>query len=170
MTYALMRTISAACATLFLMGCGQNPAAPSTTEPASEPPNGQSAVINPPSMAIQIMDDGAVSGAGSSAADDKFERGRVLYQRQCGACHSLDQNRVGPKHRGVVGRVSGVVSDYRYSPALQDLDLIWTAETLDAWLENPSQVAPGTAMGFGLRDADDRAAIIEYLESVSLEP
>lgn len=55
--------------------------------------------------------------------------------------------------------------DFRYSPALQDLDIVWDAETLDAWLKNPGAVAPGTSMGFRVRKPEDRAAIIQYLES-----
>ena len=31
-------------------------------------------------------------------------RGEQLYQSRCGACHSLDANRVGPRHRDVFGR------------------------------------------------------------------
>lgn len=118
-------------------------------------------------MAIQIADKGEVSEAGTHPPNARIERGQLVYQRQCGACHSLDQNRVGPMHRGVVGRAAGTVPGYRYSRALQELDLIWTPETLDTWLENPTQVARGTAMGFRLQDDADRAAVIAYLDSVS---
>jgi cytochrome c len=61
------------------------------------------------------------------------------------------------------------VPDFRYSPALQKLDLVWTAETLDTWLENPSAVAKGTSMGFRVRKPEDRAAIISFLETVTEE-
>ena len=88
---------------------------------------------------------------------------------QCGACHSLDQNRVGPRHRGIVGRKAGSVPDFRYSPALQKLDLVWNADTLDTWLQNPSAVAPGTSMGFRVRKPEDRAAIVSFLESMNAQ-
>lgn len=159
--------IRAAVAMLLLSNCGQHYAAPPTNEPASEPSPHHFVATNPSSVAVYTSDDGTVSEAGSTTTDDQIESGRLLYQRHCGACHSLEHNRVGPKHRGVVGRTAGGVPDFRYSKALQHLDLIWTAETLDVWLENPSQVAAGTAMGFRLRDAEDRAAIIAYLESAS---
>lgn len=103
----------------------------------------------------------------STASLALIERGQALYERRCGACHSLDANRVGPKHRNVYGRAAGAVSDYRYSKALQELDVIWTEETLDPWLENPAAFAPGTAMGFRLSKAEERTAIIAYLKSVS---
>lgn len=161
------RAICLACSVLLIAGCTPEAAVPALTEPVSGPQTEQPAKINPPSTAISTADQSTVSEAGSSQTDDTIEHGRRVYQRQCGACHSLDQNRVGPKHRGVVGRDAGGVRDFRYSRALQNIDLIWTAETLDVWLENPSQVAPNTAMGFRLRDAEDRAAVIAYLESVS---
>lgn len=97
------------------------------------------------------------------------ERGKKLYMAQCGACHSLDQNRVGPRHRGIVGRRAGSVPDFRYSPALQKLDLVWNADTLDTWLQNPSAVAPGTSMGFRVRKPEDRDAIISFLESMNAQ-
>jgi|GEM_PF-1079905 len=103
-----------------------------------------------------------VSGQG-----DLILRGAKLYQRRCAACHSLDQNRIGPKHRGLYGRAAGSVADFRYSPALQRLNIIWTAETLDIWLKNPTAFAPGTAMGFRVADPDDRKMIILYLKSAT---
>lgn len=167
MTQALVRLCVLSSALWLLAGCGAPQTAPALTEPASEPPPAASTEINPPSMAIHISDQGEVSEAGTHEAGALIERGERVYQRQCGACHSLDQNRVGPMHRGVIGRAAGTVPGYRYSRALQGLDLVWTDETLDAWLQNPSQMARGTAMGFRLQDAADRAAVIAYLESVS---
>lgn len=94
-------------------------------------------------------------------------RGESLYQRRCGACHALDRNRVGPAHRGVYGRAAGAVPGFRYSKALQALDIVWNNETLDLWLQNPTSFAPGTGMGFRLGKADERNAIIIYLQSLS---
>jgi len=93
--------------------------------------------------------------------------GEKMYERRCTACHSLDQNRVGPKHRGVYWRKAGSVEGFRYSRALSELDVVWTEETLDPWLENPPDFAPGTAMGFRLKNPEERQAIIAYLKSLS---
>jgi cytochrome c len=62
--------------------------------------------------------------------------GKTLYQA-CQACHSIDENDLGPRHRGVVGRRAGVVEDYAYSKALKDSGLIWDETTLDRWLRVP---------------------------------
>ena len=93
--------------------------------------------------------------------------GAVLYQQRCGACHSLDQNRIGPRQRGLYGATAGAVDDFAYSPALTDLGVTWSDATLDAWLQNPGAMAPGTRMGYRLPDAQERADIIAYLREVA---
>ena len=90
-------------------------------------------------------------------------RGKTLYQA-CEACHSIDQNDLGPKHRGVVGRSAGSVDDYVYSPALKNSGLTWDEPTLERWLTNPSALVPGTKMFFQLGDAQNRADIIAFLK------
>jgi cytochrome c len=93
--------------------------------------------------------------------------GEKLYKRKCIGCHSVDKNRIGPRHRGVYGRAAGAVTDYKYSKALKNLDVIWTDATLDLWLENPTAMAKGTSMGFRLKKPQERSAIIHYLKSLS---
>jgi cytochrome c len=88
--------------------------------------------------------------------------GKSLYQA-CQACHSIDENDLGPRHRGVVGRRAGSVADYNYSPALKSSGLTWDPTTLDRWLSNPSALVPGTKMYFTVPDAQSRADIIAYL-------
>lgn len=88
--------------------------------------------------------------------------GKSLYQA-CQACHSIDDNDLGPRHRGVVGRRAGSVADYNYSSALKNSGLTWDPATLDRWLSNPSALVPGTKMYFTIPDAQARADIIAYL-------
>ena len=92
-------------------------------------------------------------------------RGKALYQA-CTACHSVDENDLGPKHRGVFGRRAGSVADYSYSAALKASGLTWDKSTLDRWLTNPSQLVPGTKMYFKIDDAQHRADVIAYLEQL----
>ena len=89
-------------------------------------------------------------------------RGQTLYQA-CSGCHSLDDNDVGPKHRGLLGRHAGTVPDYNYSSALKASDLVWDRANLDRWLTNPQGLVPGTKMYFAIADAQTRADIIAYL-------
>jgi len=91
--------------------------------------------------------------------------GKLLYQG-CAACHSIDDNDLGPRHRGVVGRKAGVVPDYNYSQALKSSGLTWTEANLDRWLTNPSVLVPGTKMFFKIDDPQSRADIIAYLKEL----
>lgn len=94
-------------------------------------------------------------------------RGAALYEARCGACHSLDANRIGPAHRGVFGRRAGAVAGFRYSQALKASGIVWTAASLDRWLAGPPRMVPGTAMGVSVASAQDRADLIVYLKTVS---
>lgn len=93
--------------------------------------------------------------------------GQELYQSKCGGCHSLDTNRVGPAHRGVVGRRVASAPDYTYSAAIKKLGGVWTAARLDQWLQGPQKVAPGSKMFFAVADAKQRRDIIAYLTANS---
>jgi len=89
-------------------------------------------------------------------------RGKTVYQ-VCMGCHSLDEDDVGPRHRGVVGRVAGTVPGYAYSPALKNSHIVWGPDTLDRWLTNPQGLVPGAKMFFAMPSARDRADGIAYL-------
>jgi len=103
------------------------------------------------------------SSGRSSTLHGDATRGKALYQA-CSACHSIDENDVGPKHRGVVGRRAGSVADYAYSAALKQSDFAWDEATLDRWLTNPSALVPGTKMFFKVDDPQARADVIAYLK------
>ncbi len=95
----------------------------------------------------------------------------------CKVCHEVGEgarNRVGPHLNGLFGRTAGTVDGVRYSKAMQragSKGLEWHAEQLDAFLENPRQLVPGTRMTFrGLSDPEDRAHLIAYLRQYSASP
>ncbi|MBO6603299.1 MULTISPECIES: c-type cytochrome [Paracoccaceae] len=89
--------------------------------------------------------------------------------RQCSACHS-DQpgvNGVGPYLHGVVGRPKHTVEGFNYSDGLLATTGDWTPENISAFIENPREYAPGTAMAYnGMRDAEDRANLIAFLDTL----
>ena len=105
---------------------------------------------------------GATEAPSTTPVHGDPAHGRALYQA-CQACHSIDDNDLGPRHRGVVGRRAGSVADYNYSSALKNSGLTWDPTTLDRWLSNPSALVPGTKMYFTIADAQARADIIAYL-------
>jgi len=96
-------------------------------------------------------------------------RGAEIYER-CGACHSLDRNRTGPRHCGLFGRKAGSVPGFHYSRAMKESGIVWTPETLDKFLENPRKDVPGTAMTYaGIKDPKERADVIAYLERANAD-
>ncbi len=88
--------------------------------------------------------------------------GNMLYQA-CMGCHSLDENDIGPKHRGIVGRKAGIIPGYAYSAALKSSSIIWTPEKLNVWLANPQKLVPGAKMFFSVSSPKQRTDIIAYL-------
>jgi cytochrome c len=103
--------------------------------------------------------------AAPSGAD--VMRGQILYEARCGGCHSLDSNRVGPAHRGVVGRKVASAPGYAYSPAIRRLGGVWTAGRLDMWLKGPQRLAAGSRMFLSVDDPVARRDIIAYLATTS---
>jgi len=91
-------------------------------------------------------------------------RGEKLYEGTCKACHALDRNGIGPKHRGVFGRAAGTVRDYAYSAALQNSKIVWNEETLDKWLADSQTFVPDNKMFFPVDDAQERSDIIAFLK------
>jgi cytochrome c len=123
----------------------------------------------PPVAGVAIAASAMLGAAAPPAASGDAARGASVYAANCGSCHALDANRVGPAHRGVFGRRAGVASGYAYSPAMKKAQLVWNAVTLDRWLQNPRQVIPGTRMAFRLGDAGQRADVIAYLRASSVK-
>jgi cytochrome c len=108
-------------------------------------------------LAMMILCSGHANAAGDAA------RGAILYQG-CQDCHSIEKNDVGPMHKGVVGRASGTVPGYNYSPALRNAKIVWTEQNLDKWLTNPQDFVPGTKMFYEVQNPQDRADLIAFLK------
>jgi len=107
----------------------------------------------------------SASGYAVSASDTLRgdpTHGKSVYQ-VCMGCHSLDEDDVGPRHRGVVGRTAGTVPGYAYSPALKGSHIVWDQANLDRWLTNPQGLVPGAKMFFLMPNPKDRADVIAYL-------
>lgn len=90
-----------------------------------------------------------------------------LFQQRCGSCHSLQagQNGIGPHLADVIGRTAGSVESARYSDAMRDSGIVWNNRSLDMFLAAPHELVPGTRMTVTVPDANQRAAIIDYLEN-----
>ena len=97
-------------------------------------------------------------------------KGEQVFRR-CKACHVLDAetNRLGPHLVDVYGREAGAIEGYAYSSGLADADFTWDEATLDPWLEDPRAMIPGTKMVLKLSRPQDRADVIAYLKSLSVQ-
>ena len=108
----------------------------------------------------------ATTVAYSSLTGDATKGEQVFAQ--CKTCHVVEKgvNRVGPSLWGVVGRKSGSIEGFKYSPANKASGYIWTEDQLFTYLEAPQKVMKGTYMAFGgLKVAQDRADVIAYLKT-----
>lgn len=93
--------------------------------------------------------------------------GDVLFQKRCGGCHSVDQDKEGPRLHHVYGSKAGSVASFKYSSALKGSNVVWTDATLDKWLTNTDSVVPDNDMDFRVSQPQERAAIIQYLKSIT---
>ena len=106
--------------------------------------------------------------AAERGPDEKMiAAGQRVFRWKCSICHSLDENRTGPRLRDVVGRPAGSVADYRYSPALVRAGLVWSEARLDRWLSGPARFIPGVRMDAQVPDPADRLAVIAYLRAMA---
>lgn len=97
-------------------------------------------------------------------ADGDPARGERVYER-CEGCHSIERDRIGPRHQGVVGRKAASIPGFAYSAAMKNSGLTWDEATLDRFLQGPTRLVPGTRMGFaGVPDEKDRADLIAFLK------
>lgn len=121
-------------------------------------------------------DEGA-SAEARPAIDGDPRRGAELFVR-CASCHAVGKNpkqKVGPHLNELFGRRAAGVAGYeRYSPAMRRAGadgLFWTAEKLDAYIEQPQSLVTKTRMIFaGVEDAQERRDIIAFLRQYTASP
>lgn len=116
------------------------------------------------------------AGAAFSEQIGDIEAGKAVFGK-CKGCHEVGagaKDGIGPHLNGIFGRLAAAHEDYRYSKSMRragDDGLIWTAETLDAYLENPRALVSKTRMSFrGLKNLEDRENVIAYLRDFSDNP
>lgn len=103
------------------------------------------------------------SSEGNSAA------GRIVFEKRCTGCHSLEQNREGPVLRGIFGRPAGHVPNFVYSAALQGSHITWNELTLDEWLTDPDAFVSGNNMEFRVVKAQERSDLIQFLKESAVQ-
>ncbi len=111
-----------------------------------------------------------LAGAGAGQSAD-LAKGEILFQK-CQACHSTGHEgaSLGPSLAGLFGRAAGSQEQFRYSPAMRRIHLVWDDATLDRFLAEPQTLVPGNRMPFaGMSEKSDRDDLIAYLHKATTE-
>ena len=105
------------------------------------------------------------AGASIPAVAADAEHGKALYTA-CAACHSEKPDALGPSLKGVFGRKSAALDDYRYSNPMKRADLVWDEANLRAYIADPQGKVKGNRMPFGgLRNPQDIDDVVAYLKT-----
>jgi cytochrome c len=100
----------------------------------------------------------------TAAAD--AQHGKALFQA-CAACHTEKPDALGPSLKGVVGRKSAALDDFRYSNPMKRASLTWDEAHLRAYILDPQATVKGNRMPFGgLRDPKDADDVVAYLKTL----
>ena len=91
----------------------------------------------------------AVLAAGSAQAEGDAVKGKQIFAK-CAICHDTvpGKNKIGPSLAGIVGRPSGSIPGFKYSPANLAANVTWDEATLDKYLIDPKAMIKGTTMPF----------------------
>lgn len=118
-----------------------------------------------PGLVVICVSTAAILSKAEAAGD--AAAGEKVFAR-CTVCHSTKagENKVGPSLAGVFGRKSGSEPKYNYSPAMKSAGITWDEQELDKYLTNPGADIHGTKMLISVPNAQDRADVIAYLQTL----
>ncbi len=101
------------------------------------------------------------------------EKGKTVAKK-CASCHSFNRggkNKVGPNLYNILNRDRAAIVEFNYSKAIKKLGGKWSLSDMDKYIHNPKKFLPGTKMSFkGIKNADDRASLILYLNRFADTP
>jgi cytochrome c len=118
-------------------------------------------------IALVLTSPHRVEAASPTTAGDPA-RGKAIFEKRCSACHSLDQNREGPRLAGIYGRKSASVPDFQYSAALKASQIVWDDKTLAQWLADPDAMVPSNKMSFQVIREEERLDLIAFLKTANI--
>ena len=106
----------------------------------------------------------AFAAALAPAAAADADHGQALYQT-CIACHTERPDAIGPSLKGVFGRKSAAVDDYRHSNPMRRANLIWDEANLRDYIVDPQARVKGNRMPFaGVRNPKDADDLVAFLK------
>ena len=107
----------------------------------------------------------AVMFCGFAATAADVSHGKELFVA-CAACHTEKPDAIGPNLKGVFGRKSAALDDFRYSNPMKRANLVWDTANLRAYLIDPQSKVKGNRMPFGgVADPSEADDLVAYLQT-----
>ncbi|AWH19903.1 MULTISPECIES: c-type cytochrome [Stenotrophomonas] len=126
------------------------------------------AIVLPVAFAVALAATGCQRPPAAPASPEQARQQAMQRAFElCAGCHTVKAggiHRFGPNLHGVLGRRAGSLPDYGYSDAMRRADFVWSAQTLDTFLQSPSHMVPGTRMYNAFPSPERRALVIAYLQ------
>lgn len=124
-------------------------------------------------LALALLSAAPLSAVPISEA--KAQGDPVMGKRQfgaCLACHTVEAggpNRIGPNLHGIMGKKAGTGNaEFAYSDVLKNSGIVWTDETMLAWIKKPSALLAGTKMTFiGMPKEETQQNVLAYLKEAT---
>ena len=121
--------------------------------------------------AIVVASFVSLSTSSAFASGDAANGATLFKANICSACHSTVKggaSSIGPNLFGVVGRKSGALAGYSYSPAMKASGMTWDESALAKYVTSPSTVVPGNKMVFaGIKKQQDAEDVAAYLTTLN---
>lgn len=117
-------------------------------------------------LVLFAIGDGNRTAIAADALVGDPEKGAEQFEATCAECHGAAAT--APTLRGVIGReVASVDSFTVYSEGLKaKKPMKWTKDALDAYITAPSKFVPGSLMFRAYPDAQMRADVIAFIETL----
>ncbi|MEH6403222.1 MAG: c-type cytochrome [Sneathiella sp.] len=125
-------------------------------------------------IALSILSVGTllIGTQGAMATGDPVAGKKVA--KKCAICHTLTKDgiqKLGPNLFGIMDQPAGKVPGYKYSDAMMNSGLTWTATTFTDFITKPKKYVKGTKMGFrGIRKASQRDDLLAYFNTLRDTP
>jgi cytochrome c len=124
---------------------------------------------NPQILALSLL---LLATCGANAANPVGDAvaGKAAFA-PCASCHQVGpsaRSGFGPQLNGIVGRRAGSTTDYRYSTAMKGSKIVWSEQSLAAFIKDAEGTVPGTKMRFFSLGYNERkvADLLAYLRTL----
>jgi len=93
----------------------------------------------------------------------------------CASCHAVGpsaRSGYGPQLNGLLGRPAGSAPNFAYSAAMKNANIVWSEQSLAAFIKDADGTVPGTTMRFLSWGYDDQkiADVVAYLRTFPAAP